>query len=227
MNLKKLFKSNEDGIEVSLTEGDEQLRQKLLQEVRANATKRQAEEKPRRYNNFWKVFSAVATACVAVVVVTVSVVFTRDNSFVYYKEENIETMSSNIDELQNSIKYFSFQTDSECEVKLKYDSISGDKLFYSLDSRGVGSEKAFQIVINEHYTLPYKELEKPQTSKLDNYNIVYQKNMYVMEELGIEGSNYRGYIKVQTETVYFDMKLLPSMQEEQFFDYIQTIVKVK
>ena len=51
--------------------------------------------------------------------------------------------------------------------------------------------------------------------------------MYVMEELGIEGSNYRGYIKVKTETVYFDMKLLPSMQEEQFFDYIQTIVKVK
>lgn len=227
MNLKKLFKSNEDGIEVSLTVGDEQLRQKFLQDVRANAAKRQTEEAPRRYNNFWKVFSAVATACVAVVVVTVSVVLTRDNSFVYYKEENIETMSSNIDELQNSVKYFSFQTDSECEVKLKYDSISGDKLFYSLDSRGVGSEKAFQIVINEHYTLPYEELRDAKTVTLDSYAITYEFSQYNLEELGIEGSKYIGYIKVKTETVYFDMKLLPSMQEEQFFDYIQTIVKVK
>lgn len=227
MNLKKLFKSNEDGIEVSLTEGDEQLRQKLLQEVRANAAKRQAEEKPRRYNNFWKVFSAVATACVAVVVVTVSVVFTRDNSFVYYKEENIKISPSSVSALLNDSKYFEFLFTDEYDIILKYDDVSGDHLFYSANNTNAITDSRFQIVINEHYTLPYKELEKPQTSKLDNYNIVYQKNMYVMEEFGIEGSNYRGYIKVKTETVYFDMKLLPSMQEEQFFDYIQTIVKVK
>lgn len=227
MNLKKLFKSNEDGIEVSLTEGDEQLRQKLLQDVRANAAKRQTEEAPRRYNNFWKVFSTVATACVAVVVVTVSVVFTRDNSFVYYKEEDIKIKDSVLTELQIESKYLNFELFEGYTITLHYDTQSGDHLYYTAKNAILGTENLFQIVINEHYTLPYKELEKPQTSELDNYNIVYQKNMYVMEELGIEGSNYRGYIKVKTETVYFDMKLLPSMQEEQFFDYIQTIVKVR
>lgn len=227
MNLKKLFKSNEDGIEVSLTEGDEQLRQKLLQEVRANAAKRQPEEAPRRYNNFWKVFSAVATACVAVVVVTVSVVFTRDNSFVYYKEEDIQTKTSNILTLSEDSDYFKFDLSEDYIITLKYDEVSGDHLYYSAEKTILGTENLFQIVINEHYTLPYEELQDAKTVTLDSYAITYEFSQYNLEELGIEGSKYIGYIKVQTETVYFDMKLLPSMQEEQFFDYIQTIVKVK
>ena len=109
---------------------------------------------------------------------------------------------------------------------LHSDSVSGDRLFYSFE---INSELVFTniiIVINEKYDYPFT-FEERTTATVAHYTIAYQKKLSETDLPDIVSAEYRGEIKVQTETVYFTYTQTIATDDADFLADIQSLIQVK
>lgn len=223
MNLKKdLQQQAYKDAESLLTENDKQFCAKLAEEMQDNTLK------PVSKKFKLKTFASVLTSCAAAIALLVILPFFTNKTGntvveVQYKEENIVQESCSIADVTNNSKYFELheQENVTLHAILMYDSLSSDKLYYSIVIETFISKIIFNIVINENYNFNF-DIGKDLLSKpLSQYEIAYES------KVNIDSVMYIGYITVDTETVYIEYTQLFDLGEQAFFDDIQSVLKVK
>lgn len=224
MNLKKHLQTQaEKDAENLLNEEDELFIQQLVQSGAPAATRTLSKAK-----KFWISFaSIIATAAVASIIVVPVMFANRTPGGIFYQESNIKEQQATFEEMQNNVKYFEFvENNLEYSVILKYDLLSKDKLFYTLNGTTALSSFTFNIVINENYNFKFNiKDEELSEYKLSGYSLNYVK--YQSEGLDLIETQYFGYIKIKTEIIYIEYNQLIDIGEQAFFDDIQNIIKVK
>lgn len=225
MNLKKHLQTQaEKDAENLLNEEDELFIQQLVQSGAPAATRTLSKAK-----KFWISFaSIIATAVVASIIVVPVVFANRTPNGIFYQESNIREQQSTVEEMQVDLRYFSINESSQSpyRVLLKYDLLSKDKLFYTLNGTTALSSFTFNIVINENYNFNFDVgSDELREHPLNNYSINYVS--YKTESGGLNETQYFGYIKIKTEYIYLEYRQLIDIGEQAFFDDIQNIIKVK
>lgn len=212
----------EDEPQEEMTEHELELYNSLLERVEKNAAVRTAKQA-----KMLKIFTPIVSSLV-VIIFTLVCVFSLKNSTNETLYKDINVISKNVDytELQTNIKFFNienFETDSE-QIKLSYDSESNDKLYYSVLGYVESSSINFVILINEKYNYNFDLDGEEKSAQLADYTV-----FYTVENIRDKPAKkkFRGWIKVQTETVYFEFIQKPALGDEAFFETIQQVVKVK
>lgn len=184
----------------------------------------------RKSNRFWAtVYGGAALLVVAIILIPTLMVTLRPLDPLY-QEGNIVWSSSTMSDMQQDLQHFDTAGFSElsCENHfLHTDSITGDKLFYSLDILGELATTKIIIVVNEKYHYPFGLGEQITTVTSANYNITYQKRFTENDYDDILSVEYRGEIKVQTETVYFTYTQTIATDDADFLADIQSLIQVK
>lgn len=124
-----------------------------------------------------------------------------------------DTNNFNFDLLANSLE----------DVSLYFDSKSNDKLYYSCSADFEFFIIDLVVVINEKYNYKFDIIEDTTAKQLSDYTVNFSSE----SSRGQSYVTYRGWIKVQTETVYFNYVQTPETGEDEFLESIQQIVKVK
>lgn len=219
MNLRKHIKLKE---QPHLTEEEQELYNSLVAQVERNSASGAAVAK--RINP-WKVW-APAAAFVCVVAVVLTCVFTlRPSGDITYNEGNIKLEETTFMKMQDNIKCFDLKIiePTADQIQLAYDTASNDKLYYACRANYELSTIKFVVVINEKFEYKFDLDENENRQSLSDYTITYSSKT----TRGKPEINYKGWIKVETETVYFDYVQIPASGDEAFFESIQQIIKVK
>lgn len=230
MNVKKYLQQQaEKDIEALLSEKDRMIIEQLVQ----NHTPAQAVQPAKKKSKtFWAVLGSVATVIVAAVIVFPAVFVNRggDSGGKFYADLNIEKVVCQFEDMQANLKYFKIEEkENPYIVYLNYDSISGDKLFYTVDgSTSIASFK-FYVIVNENYNYNF-EFKNSEELKSEQFDYVLNYSSTVTS--GFEGdiTNYSASIELQTEIIYIDYQQLFDLgefSEQAFFDDITSIIKVK
>lgn len=229
MDLKEYLQQQaEKDAEALITEGDRQHLEKLMQKI--DEAPAPVKVKTPWYRR-WQFLSGAAVAAVAVIIAASVVLINDRPSEFLYSDKHIVTVVSELQSLQTDLKYFSV-IDSEStqyEVRKSYDSVSGDKLYYSASTRYMLSEVNLVFVINERYDYKFDIKSETSTKQLTDYSVAYAKMSDMSGTNAFNAIKYSGWIKLQTETVYFNY-LQPDLEildDETFFAGIQQIVGVK
>lgn len=221
MNLKKHIRlKNSNNRERQLTEDEQALYNSLIAQVESNSASGAAVKKKQ---NLWRILTPILSVAGAIAI-TLTCVFTLKGSGDYvYNDNNIIHKETTFDAMQSDLKYFSFDYPAldNYQVYVAYDAISNDTLFYTYSIEY--SNINFVIVINEKYEYKFNMDGEVVTKQLLDYSITYSG----ISSRGQPDTTYKGWIKVQTETVYFDYVQTPDAGEDAFFESIQQIVKVK
>jgi len=106
---------------------------------------------------------------------------------------------------------------------MSYDLKSKDKLLYRVIADFEDSRLDIKIVINEKYNYQFNLNGEEKRVELAQYTLNYS-SLILRGKPQIE---YKGWIKVQTEIVYFEFIQKPALGDEAFFETIQQVVKVK
>ncbi len=223
MNLKKRLQQRaEKDAEALLTEEDELFIRQL-----AESQPILARPQAKKSKKFWAVIGSVATVVLAAVIVFPAVFVNRDNNQVHYQEANIRETACTFEDMQTDLKYFQIESEfsDQLTVILNYDSVSSDKLYYSVEGSTVISKYKLYLVINENYEYNFELGENLSTQTLSDYSIKYAKSS--MSGFDKAQVNYLGYIQLQTEIVYIEYQQLFDIGEQAFFDDIESIIKVK
>lgn len=218
MDIKKYLqqKAEEDASSV-LSESDKEY---------CKAIALQSDLPPRnRYNRkFWACISCAVCVLIAAVI-TIAVIFAPKKPLMYFEE--IDFQSSTIEELNNDSKYFKVNSleNTSYDFSMNYDVDSGQKLYYEANIRGFFENSyvitSLLIVINKYYNYPYEKLGEMVTQPLNGYTL----NYYVDESF--ESTQYTGWIKLKTETVYITYTQTPSLGDQAFFTYVQSVIQAK
>lgn len=173
---------------------------------------------------FWVPFSCALCVLLAAVI-AIAIIFAPRKSPIRYFDDKIVSQTSNLDDLNKDSKYFNVAPldNSSCEFSMSYDSDSGDKLFYEINTNFI--EKVhLVVVVNKNYNYPF-EIDGKDISekKLDNYSL----NYFVDENVG--SVEYSGWINLKTETAYITYTniLSQSPDDEAFFTYVQSVIQAK
>ncbi|MDE6586069.1 MAG: hypothetical protein K2K80_05265 [Clostridia bacterium] len=136
-----------------------------------------------------------------------------------YNSDNIVSENATISQIQNDSKCFDLvePISYEYSVLMYYDKVSGDKLYYIGDTKTDIFNLYLAIVINEKFNYDFEFKTESQEKQLTSYTVNYE-NL---------DNTYRGYIKLNTETVYFEYEQLSQAGDEAFFDDIQNLIKAK
>lgn len=224
MNLKKrLQKEAEKDAEVLLTEEDELF---IKQLAHSNVSLKMVQPELKKSKKFWAVLGSVATVIIAAVIVFPSVFVNRGGNDIFYKDTDIVEVFCSLDEMQPNVKYFQIEEhDIPYTILLSYDSVSNDRLYYTVNGSTLISRFKLYLIINEHYDYNFTLNEDLMIYNLSNYNINYDKTRIN----GIDGAevNYTGYVKLQTEIIYIEYQQLIDIGDQAFFDDIESIIKVK
>lgn len=180
-----------------------------------------------RYNRkFWACISCAVCVLIAAII-TIAVIFAPRKPIMYF-EDKIVFQSSTLEELNNTSKYFQVSSieNAILDVSMNYDSDSGDKLYYETNARGFFESSyaisSIIVVINKNYNYPFeKRGDIVATQPLDGYTL----NYYVDESF--DSTQYSGWIQLKTETVYITYTQKPSLGDEKFFEYVQSVVQAK
>ena len=222
MRVKKyLREQGEKEAEQLLTEGDRAFCQSLVEQVKEPV------KKPRV--KMWAALSSALAVCVTLAVV-LPVVLSNRSPKVYYRDENVLSQESTLANLQADVKYFSivgFDEAQEVTVSLNYDSISNDKLYYSLNARFDSNNIAIDVVVNKNYQYKFETGNTPITQQLVNYSVTYYYEENESFLPNIKSAEYRGEIKLKTETVYFDYRQAIAQGDAVFFQDIQSYIQTK
>ncbi|MDE7439873.1 MAG: hypothetical protein K2N23_05150 [Clostridia bacterium] len=223
MNLKKYIKLKEEAPqEAARSEKEQELYNSLLQRVEQNAAEQIV---AKRHASLWKILTPIISAACAIAI-TLTCVFTlRTPSDFVYNDDYIISKESTFEELQSDVKCFDLNSNElkPDQILLFSDSVSNDKLYYSVDANINLSKIDLVIAINEKYIYNFDIKEETVNKQLSDYTIVYRSE----SSRGRPQISYKGWIKVQTETVYFDYMQIPALGDEAFFESIQQIIKVK
>ncbi|MDE7087130.1 MAG: hypothetical protein K2O67_02950 [Clostridia bacterium] len=218
MNLKKYMQQKaDDPFFADLNEGDKEYCRQLEAEYPVKSTK----DKRR----IW-VFISCAFAILVAAVIAISIIFAPHNSPLKYQGEK-KADASTIADLNSDAKNFnvSLKDNTDCNIYLNYDIDSGDKLYYEMAATGFFETSKFVFVINNDYNY---EFEKPagqeQKAPLNGYEISYVSSV----TSGLNNSaKYTAWIQFNTETIYITYTQTPSMGDQAFFDYVQSVIKAK
>ena len=227
MNLKKdLQQQAYKDAESLLTENDKQFCAKLAEEMQDNTSKTVSKKFK------LKTFASVLTSCAAAIALLVTLPFFTNKTGstvveVRYKEENIVQESCSIADVNSNSKYFELREQGNVSFRSisYYDSVSSDKLYYSIEVKTDISEITLNIVVNKNYKLNFELRDDLKRIQLTQYE------MYFINEIssGLMETDirYTGYITINTEIVYIDYAQLFDLGEQAFFDDIQNVLKVK
>lgn len=223
MNLKKHIRlKNSNNRERQLTEEEQALYNSLIVQVESNAASGTAVKKKQ---NLWRILTPILSVAGAIAI-TLTCIFALRNSrdFVYFDENSISEKSTFID-MQTDLSYVNFEyIESDInQVSMIYDSKSGDKLYYTCKADVDFYVVDLAVVINIKYQYKFEINGEVVTKQLPDYEITYSE----ISSRGQPDTTYKGWIKVQTETVYFNYVQTPDAGEDAFLESIQQIVKVK
>ena len=224
MNIKKYLQEQaEKDAEAFLNEADE-LFIKQLVENDSSATVAQSRRK--KSKSFWAVLGSVATVVIAAIIIFPSVFVNRGANDIHYKDGNIIEVACQFEEMQPNLKYFQVEENvsSPYRITLNYDSVSNDKLYYTLEGATIIAKYKLNLVINDKYIYNFELSDNLITVDLSSYTISYAKSG--ISGMGVE-VRYLGYIKLQTEIIYIDYQQMIDIGEQAFFDDIESIIKVK
>ena len=222
MKLKKYMKLMEDEPQEEMTEHELELYNSLLERVEKNAAVRTAKRV-----KFRKICAPIVST-VLLAIITLTCVFTlnRVSNEILYKDDKVITQESNVQEMLKDIQRFdlsNFESLSN-QVRMSYDSISNDKLFYNILAKIENSQLELVIVINEKYNYKFDLKGEVKSVQLVDYTLFY--TVEHIRDIPAK-KKFRGRIKVQTEIVYFEFFQKPALGDEAFFETIQQVVKVK
>lgn len=222
MKLKKYIKLKEDLPEEPMSEREQEIYNSLVQRVRQNA---EGAVKIKKHTNLWKILTPAISFAVAIAI-TLTCVFTlnRQKEFLY-SEDYVVSEDSIFSALHQDIKNFNlaFIEPFAESVVLNYDLKSNDKLFYSVSAHVELSSIELVVVINEKYNYNFPLKEEVANKQLPNYVVNYTKE----SSRGKPQITYKGWLKVNTETVYFDYVQVPALGDDAFFESLQQIIQVK
>lgn len=219
MNLRKYIKFKG---QPPLTEKEQELYNSLVEQVERNAASGAVVAKTVHPWKFW----APAAAFVCVIAVVLTCVFTlRPSGELTYNDENTKIVEATFTDLKDNIKYFdlSYIEAYRNQSSRAYDTVSNDNLYYRNITNIDLTTINMVVVINEKYEYKFDLDENVNSQNLSDYTLTYSSK----SSRGDPQINYKGYIKFETETVYFDYVQVPASGDEAFFESIQQIIKVK
>lgn len=222
MKLKKYIKLKEDLPEEPMTEREQEIYNSLVQRVRQNA---EGAVKTKKRVSLWKVLTPAISFAVAISIALTCIFTLRSTQETTYYDGKIKNEPSNFTFLQNDVVVYdlSFIEPFTENVVLNYDSESNDKLFYNVLAIVDFSHIELVVVINEKYNYNFTFNNEPIIKQLTDYTVTYTK-----ESLrGKPQITYKGWLKVNTETVYFDYVQIPALGDDAFFESLQQIIQVK
>ena len=223
MNLKKcLQKQAEKDAEIFLDEDDELFIKELIQNDSSIA-----EVQSKRSKKFWTCIASLVTVVVAAVIIFPSVFVNRGGDNIFYKDDDIVEVTCQLEEVQQNTKYFQINNSAQTlnNFTLKYDRVTNDKLFYTIEGLSVLSNYKFYIVINNKYNFKFEMDEELNVKPLTEYSLNYV--VYLSDGIDMAGARYLGYISLNTEIIYFEYEQVIVPDEKAFFDDIESIIKVK
>lgn len=222
MKLKKYIKLKEDLPEEPMTEREQEIYNSLVQRVRQNA---EGAVKTKKSVSLWKILTPAISFAVAIAI-TLTCVFTLNSTKeLTYNDDKIKTTEISFSAMQGGIINYdlSFIEQFTDKIFMSYDLQSNDKLFYSVFANIDFSSIKLDIVINEKYNYNFSLKEETNNKQLTDYSVTYTKE----SSRGKPQINYRGWLKVNTETVYFDYVQIPALGDDAFFESLQQIIQVK
>lgn len=223
MDLKKYIQQQAgNDAENLLTEDDRQYCMKLAEEAQANPAV------SRRPNI--KLWTGVASACAVALaaVVVIPVALTRGPADdVYYNDENINSVTCLIQDINANSNVFEIITveNTLFKYELFYDTVTSDKLYYSVNVTSDLSKFYLYIVVNPKFDLKFETGTVLQNKQLTDYSVKYEN--VTADEFSEYEARYKGSIESGAETVYIEYNQLIDLGEQAFFDDIQSVLKVK
>lgn len=176
------------------------------------------------------IFLAVSMAVfITALIIMLALFIPKKNDFeIRYFDENIVSQTAVVSDLNDSAKGFELNMGAnifETTATLHYDSLSNDKLYYMLELKGFNETADIVCVINENYSYPFEDFGKELYEKaFSNYILKYSS-------YGSDNERYIGYIEIGTEKIYITSYVqnepLGDRSLQAFFDYVQSIIKVK
>lgn len=175
------------------------------------------------------IFLAVSMAVfITAIIIMLALFIPKKNDFeIRYFDENIVSQTAVVSDLNDSAKGFELNIGAdifETTARLHYDSVSNDKLFYVLVLKGFNETTDIVCVVNENYDYSFKYSGEYVEKQFDGYTLNYM----VYKETKVK---YRGYIELGTEKIYITSYVqnepLGDRSLQAFFDYVQSIIKVK
>ena len=217
MNLKEFMeqKAEEDFSSV-LSESDKEYCRQLEAEYPVKNI--------RDKRKLWIILSCAFAVLVAAVI-TISIIFAPHKSPLKYQGEK-KAVESTIVDLNSNTKHLeiNFVDSAECEVYLNYDVESNDKLYYEMNVTGFFENAEFVFVINQDYEY---EFEKPAGEENNKPMNGFEINYVIQPDSGLGSVKYTAWTKVKTETVYITYTQIMPLGDQAFFDYVQSVIKVK
>lgn len=220
MNLKDYMQKKADDPFLSDLSEEEK---EYCREVEASYAQEHAAKPVVDRRRFWAFFSSAAAILIAAVVL-ICIFLIPKKPPLKYLDEKIVSEHSTIESLNNDTKQFSISVIdyTTFDFSMSYDSYSGDKLYYEINTDGFFEKSIIIIVINKNYEYPFeKRGDSAVTEPLNGYTL----NYYVDESF--ESTQYSGWIKLKTETVYISYTQTPSLDNEAFFTYVQSVIQAK
>lgn len=224
MNLNKYLQQQaEKDAECLITEGDRQFSIQLAQREQQTLPKR------KRFK-FAAIASTAATCMLAVILgITLPLALNKQpvDEVIHYKEEDIKQTACTIEDVNYNSQYFKIEEAEDVlfRFQLNYDSVSGDKLFYSVYVTTEISEFTLYLIINKNYDYNSNIVGDLLSEQLSQYSVEY--NMQSVADVMSTELTYKGIIKVESETVYIDYTQSFDIGDQAFFEDIQNVLKVK
>ena len=140
-----------------------------------------------------------------------------------YKIENITSKEVAVDEMIEDLNYFDLSLIESDASNLYYDTVTNDKLYYTFNSYIDNSTIVFTTVINKYFKYDFNFNGVIKSAKLEDYTVKYSYGESQIKDT----VEYKGLIKVKTETVYFKYSQSPADGEQAFLNSIEQLIKIK
>ena len=213
MNFKKFIKlKKEVSQDEPMSEDEELLFNSLVQMVQQKEVSDCVAVK--RRVNPWKILTP-AISFLSVIAITLTLIFTLNHSKDFkFNDENLKSVKSSFYEMQSDLNYvdLSYIENKISDFYMAFDSESNIKLYYKCNSDILLMELI--IVINENYEYNFEMQDDFVSKQLNDYTVYYSSESSRVDPQ----IKYKGWIKVETETVYFDYVQMPAMGDEAFLD---------
>ncbi len=226
MNWKKHLKLKTDA-EVPYSERDRQFYERLLTDVESGEIQsksgQQTAVKAKTFN-LQKTLLLLGAFLVAVGIVCGLVFGLYFQKIPLYQDENIAQKEITFDEM--NLNYFDLSQLSDNSNNLNYlyyDTVTNDKLYYTFNSYIDNSTIVFTTVINKYFKYDFNFNGVIKSAKLEDYTVKYSFGDSQIKDT----VEYKGLIKVKTETVYFIYNQSPADGEQAFLNSIEQLIKIK
>lgn len=222
MNLKKYLRQRAESETEELSESDLQFCERLAEEQPLTCKARN------NRINLWRGLSCGAAAAVlaSAIIIPIAIV-NKPSDEILYNEENVVTKISDLSELNDNSDYYIIERldNIAYDVKLFYDSVSTDNLYYEVKYDYLIARCELYIVVNDNYTFNFSLAGDLHNESLLQYELFYCKGEVASFD-GIE-TRYNGYVNYDNKRAYFSYTQTVDLGKQAFLDEIQSVLKVK